>query len=87
MGASVEGRDGAAIGTVIEAMMRCDGATLEYIVVSEGGVGGVGERLHALRPNELRFGADGVKSDLSADDLAGRAVLEPDAWPATAPGR
>ena len=49
--------------------MRCDGAQLAYLVVSEGGVGGVGERLHALDPRQLRFGTDGVASDLTGDAL------------------
>lgn len=85
VGVPITGHDGATLGTVVEAMMRCDGAALEYLVVSEGGVGGVGERLHALRPDELRFGADGVTSDLTAAALAARPVLEADAWPASAP--
>ena len=81
-GAQLLGRDDAALGQVVEAMMRCDGAALAYVVVSEGGVGGVGERLHALAPTELRFGSDGLRCDLSADQLADRPVLESDNWPA-----
>lgn len=82
-GATLTGRGGAALGNVVEAMMRCDGAALAYLVVSTGGVGGVGETLHAIGPDELRFGKDGVATDLTADELAGRAALEPDNWPAT----
>ncbi len=80
-GAKLTGRDGAALGVVVEAMMRCGGAALAYIVVSEGGVGGVGERLHALEPGELRFSADGVACNLTADELRGRPVLDEKAWP------
>ncbi|HEU0045275.1 PRC-barrel domain containing protein [Sphingomonas sp.] len=82
-GAKLTGRDDAPLGTVVEAMMRCNGAELSYVVVSEGGVGGVGERLHALDPRELRFSENGVGSDLSAQDLAARPVLTPGDWPAT----
>ena len=81
-GAALTGRDGDTLGQVVEAMMRCDGAALAYLVVSEGGVGGVGERLHALGPDEVRFTADGVACDLSPDELAGRPVLEAGHWPA-----
>ena len=64
-------------------MLRCDGAGLAYVVVSEGGVGGVGERLHALGPDEVRFGSDGVGCDLSGAELRMRPVLEEGAWPAS----
>ena len=80
-GAPLTGAGEAALGTIVEAMMRCDGAGLAYLVVSEGGVGGVGERLHALAPDGLRFGNGSVACDLSAEDLRRLPVLLPDAWP------
>lgn len=80
--AKLIGRDGTVIGTVIDGMMRCDGGGLAYVVVSEGGVGGVGERLHALHPDELRFGQQ-VKCELDAAALARLPVLAHDDWPAT----
>ena len=83
IGARLVGRDDAVLGTVVEGMMRCDGAALAYLVVSVGGVGGVGEQLHALLPGEVRVGPDGVRSDLSAEELARRPLLEADDWPAT----
>lgn len=82
VGAPLLGRDGERLGSVVEAMIRCDGAALAYLVVSEGGVGGVGERLHALAPADLSFGADGVRSDLTPAALAARPVLDADSWPA-----
>jgi hypothetical protein len=82
-GAAVTGKDGATIGTVIEAMMQCAGTGLAYLVVSEGGVGGLGERLHALTPDEVRFSENGVHCDLDAAALAARPVLEADNWPAS----
>ena len=81
-GATVTGTGGVTLGTVVDAMMRCQGSALAYVVVSEGGVGGVGERLHALDPRELRFSEDGVACDLSPGELERRPVLEVDAWPA-----
>lgn len=70
-----------AIGTIVDAMASCDGAQLVYVVVSEGGIAGVGERLHAIDPALLRFGHEGVTTDLTAKDLAALPVLEPDHWP------
>lgn len=81
VGGTVTGRDGTAIATVIDAMMRCDGGGLVYVVVAEGGVGGVGERLHALHPERLRFGEQ-ITCDLDAAALARFPVLAPDDWPA-----
>lgn len=80
-GARLTGRDGTAIGTVVDGMMRCSDSALAYVVVSEGGVGGVGERLRALDPGEVRFSADGPICDLDAAALSRRPLLEPGAWP------
>ncbi len=81
VGGKLTGRDGTTIGTVIDGMMRCDGAELAYIVVGEGGIGGIGERLHALDPNRVRFG-DGIACDLDAAELSQLPVLAHDNWPA-----
>ena len=80
-GAKLTGRDDRPLGSVVEGMMRCSGSELAYVVVSEGGVGGVGERLHALHPSEVRFSGDGVTCDLDANELADRPVLGQDDWP------
>lgn len=73
---------GQAIGSVVDSMARCRDVQLAYIVVSEGGLAGVGERLHALDPAELLFTDDGVKCRLMLDDLKALPVLEPGRWPA-----
>jgi len=81
VGSKVAGSDGETIGTIVDAMARCEGAALAYVVVSEGGVGGVGERLHALDPTMLVFGHDGVSAPLDAGQLANLPALDPDHWP------
>jgi hypothetical protein len=80
-GATLTGRDGVALGTIVDGMLRCADAELAYLVVSEGGVGGVGERLRALRPDELRFSADGPSCDLTVADLTRRPQLQQGEWP------
>lgn len=80
-GARLTGRDGAQLGTVVDGMMRCRDSALAYIVISEGGVGGVGERLRALHPDEVRFSAEGPVCDLDAAALARRPLLAAGAWP------
>ncbi|WP_010183211.1 hypothetical protein [Sphingomonas sp. PAMC 26605] len=80
-GARLTGRDGVPLGTVVDGMMRCNDSALAYIVISEGGVGGVGERLRALHPREITFSAEGPRCELDAEMLARRPLLEPGAWP------
>jgi len=81
IGSPVRGRKGASLGTVVDAMLQCDNKEIAYIVIAEGGVGGVGERLHALDPRPLRIEDASIQCDLTADELAGLPVLTPDNWP------
>ena len=83
-GMPVRGADGDVIATAVEAMAACDGGGISYVVVREGGVGGVGERLHALGWREVVMHEDGMATKLDRDMLARRAELPAGAWPATA---
>ena len=80
-GRKLIGKDGAPIGMIIDGMMRCSDRSLAYVVVSQGGIGGVGEQLHALDPGELRFRDDEVSCALDSAALQARRVIEPGAWP------
>lgn len=81
IGGSLVGRNGTPLGEIVDGMMRCDGGGLAYLVVSEGGLGGAGERLHAIDADRLQF-ADGVTCDLGLDELAQLPTLADNAWPA-----
>jgi len=83
---SLEGRpvlaaDGSPIGTVVEAMAACGAGAIRYLVVQEGGLGGVGERLHAVEWREGRLTDAGFETRLSPEALAGRQPLDPQHWP------
>ena len=80
-GTDLIGAGGGSIGSVVEGMISCDNAALAYVVVSEGGLGGVGERLHALHPDELRYRDGNFHCDLDRNALARRRVLCEDDWP------
>lgn len=80
-GAAIEGRTGDTIATAVDAMIRCDDGGIDYVVVREGGVGGVGERLHALRWGQLRVSDRAVQCDLGIDDLAELPEIAPERWP------
>lgn len=84
IGGTVNGPDGSRLGRVADIMMRCDDGAPAYLVVSVGGVGGVGESLHALNEGEFDVCADGICSRVSAAVLGSRNPIAPDNWPAKA---
>lgn len=81
IGAKLIGPEGETVGTVVDAMLGCGDNAIAYVVVSIGGVGGVGETLHALTPSELVFGKDGVRSRLAADAVRRKPVVRANHWP------
>lgn len=83
-GMPVRSGTGEAIATVVDAMASCDDGRIVYLVVREGGVGGVGERLHALGWTEVRVQDGAMTSRLSSKLLARRPSLGPGQWPASA---
>ena len=83
-GRSLLSADGAKIGVTVDAMAACDTGRIAYLVVSAGGISGVGEALHALGWNEVDIVEEGVRTRLDAAALARRATLRPNAWPTSA---
>jgi hypothetical protein len=82
-GSALRGREGETIATVVDAMARCDDGGIAYVVVREGGVGGVGERLHALGWSRIRLTEETVEADIARADLAALPALTPERWPAS----
>jgi hypothetical protein len=83
-GMAVRDAAGETIATVVDAMASCGDGRIVYLVVREGGVGGVGERLHALGWNEVRVHNGAMTSLLSPALLARRPALAVGQWPASA---
>lgn len=79
IGAPLHDSTGGAAGTIVEAMLRCDTGALAYVVVRRGGIGGIGESLHAIQHARLRLSADGATSDVDPETLP---PLESEEWPA-----
>lgn len=82
-GSNLMGANGEPVAEVVDAMLARSTGVLTYLVVREGGVVGVGERLHALAPVDFTASEEGFKTSLTAQDLAARPVLNPTAWPAS----
>ncbi len=84
IGAVVEDSGGEAIGRVIDTMHDCEGHTLSYVVIAQGGIAGAGETLRAIAPGHLRFG-EKLRCRLSSSQLSAIPPIDDDAWPAVAP--
>ena len=83
-GMPVRSGTGEMVAVAVDAMASCDEGRIVYLVVREGGVGGVGERLHALGWDEVQVRDGAMVSRLSPALLARRPTLAPGQWPATA---
>ena len=70
---------GEEIGHCIDAMAGCSSGRLSYIVVSQGGVAGVGETLRRLSWSETTVDGEQVTTKADPDSLE---ALPRDQWPA-----
>ena len=82
VGHKVVSQDGTPLGTVVDGMLRCKDKALAYVVVSVGGVAGIGEELRAVDPARLVFHADGISTNLTQGDVQDLPKLPVDNWPA-----
>lgn len=83
IGSDVLDRNGNAIGAVVDVMGDSKAKDIAYLVVREGGVGGVGERLHAVSVSALEFSDGKIRAGFDGDELTGLHDLKPGEWPAT----
>ena len=81
----LEGPDGTTIGRVAGAMAECASGRIAYLIAAEGGVGGVGERLHMIEWDRIEACGDRLRCDLTAHALAALPAVTPDQWPERAP--
>lgn len=70
------------VGHCIDAMSSCRSGRLNYIVVSEGGVAGVGEKLRRLPWSAAHVDGETVVSHFDTEQFAGLEELQRDEWPA-----
>lgn len=75
---------GATVGRVVDGMAECGSGRIAYLVVSQGGVGGLGETLHAVGWREVTVRDDGIATPLPAGALAERPALDATRWPESA---
>lgn len=80
--AGVKDADGNAIGTCVDAMAGCTSGRLRYVVASDGGVAGVGERLRRLPWSEARIESDTLVAALDQGRFSALEQIAKDEWPA-----
>lgn len=83
-GSKVTGNDDEQLGTVIDAMLRCDNAEIAYVVIGDGGLGGIGETLRAVDPSRLEFKSDGIVAQIGRDAFLAMPPIDDSAWPQSA---
>ena len=69
------------VGHCIDAMAGCRSGRLDYIVVSEGGVAGVGERLRQLPWRDAHVEDEAVVAHFTDDRFEHLEELPRDQWP------
>jgi hypothetical protein len=84
-GAPVKGGDGAALGTVVDAMLRSDGSGIAYVVVSDRAGAGLAETLRALPPEAFSFTDGEARTVISESAFRRLPPIPSDHWPETAP--
>lgn len=72
---------GEAVGHCVDAMAGCGSGRLSYLVVSEGGMAGIGERLRRVPWSQVSVEGESVIARMSTDDFARLDELQRDQWP------
>src|SRR5215212_2769401 len=73
---------GEDLGQCIDAMAGCDSGRLSYVVVSHGGIGGVGETLRRLPWSHAHVDGQTLVSDIRRAEFGTLRELSRDQWPA-----
>lgn len=73
---------GKELGRCIDAMAGCSSGRLDYIVVSQGGVAGVGETLRRVPWGGVRVEGERVVAAMTLREFEGLQELPRDQWPA-----
>ena len=79
--AKVLGARGADLGTSVDAMAGCSRGRIAYLVVSQGGVAGLGETFRRVDWNHVSVDGERVRARLSAKEFDQLETLAKDDWP------
>lgn len=79
--AAVVGGNGAELGKCVDAMAGRSSGRIAYVVVAEGGVAGVGERLRRIDWSGVTVDDEVIRTNLDRAGFGRLAELEKDKWP------
>jgi len=79
--APLVGRDGEQLGNCVDAMAGRSSGRIAYLVVAEGGVGGVGERLRRVDWSEAEADGEAIRVAIDQQGFDQLERLEKDKWP------
>jgi len=79
--AKVLGPGDKELGRAVDAMIGCASGRLSYLVVSEGGVAGVGETLRRVDWNGVEAKGEEIRSSFHPRQFRALAELDKDNWP------
>ena len=82
MKAKIEDREGRELGTCVDAMAGCQSGRIRYVVVSEGGLAGVGEHLRRLPWTDSSVHSDRLVTRLDSSAFCALRPIRKDEWPA-----
>ena len=79
--AKIIGKDDAHLGHCVDAMTGCHSGRIDYLVVSDGGVAGIGETLRKFDWKLAKVDGDDVRADLDRSGFDKLKILPKDDWP------
>jgi hypothetical protein len=79
--AEIVAADGSVIGRGVDAMAGCSSGAIRYLVVSEGGIAGVGETLRRLDWDGASVDGETIRCRLAGGALGSLERIEPGRWP------
>lgn len=78
--AKLKSSDGQDLGAGIDAMAGCQGGRLHYLVVSTGGIGGIGETVRRLPWREVRVEGEELQASLDERGFLALEAMAKDDW-------
>ena len=75
------GRGGEPLGKCVDAMAGRSSGGIAYLVVAEGGVAGVGEKLRRVNWADTNSNGEAMEANITPAQFASLELLEKDKWP------
>ncbi len=79
--ARLVGKDREPLGTAVDAMIGCRSGRIDYLVISAGGLAGVGETLRRLDWGDADASGKELKAQIGRDEFDALPELPKDHWP------